>query len=93
MATWTKLKTGDWGLRLSLDEAVEGRTVTVRKKSGETQQKTVGRVLWRGADAALATVASGGHSSYARDDAYCYYRCPVGGFICSPKNGPCHDCE
>jgi hypothetical protein len=34
--------------------------------------------------------ARGGHSG---GGAYCYGRCPVGGFRCCAENGPCHDCE
>ncbi|HSR54035.1 MAG TPA: hypothetical protein VLV83_24670 [Acidobacteriota bacterium] len=37
--------------------------------------------------------SSYGRRSYVYDSAYCGGICPVGGFRCSPKNGPCHDCE
>jgi hypothetical protein len=57
MATYTKLRDGTWGLRGA--GLTAGRAVTVRKKSGETRQETVGRVLWTGPDGTcLATMVS-----------------------------------
>lgn len=48
MATYAKLKDGSWGLKGS--NLVEGASVTVTKKSGETKSERVGKVLFRGAD-------------------------------------------
>jgi hypothetical protein len=60
--TWTKLKDETWGLRGA--DLKEGATVTVVKKSGETQTVTVGKVLWTGPDGVcLARVAPGAASS------------------------------
>ena len=55
-ATYTKLKDGNWGLR------IQGITdnlnaVTVTKKSGEIKTEYVGRILWRGNGIMLATIA------------------------------------
>lgn len=49
MASYTKLKNGDWGLRLP-GKATAGQTITVKKKNGETEKKTIARVLWVGKD-------------------------------------------
>lgn len=56
--TFTKLKTGEWGLRGP--NLAEGERVTVEKRDGSTQTKTVGRVLWtcpNGSGVTVATVA------------------------------------
>ena len=59
MTTYTKLRNGDWGLRI--DGSVEaGATVTATKKSGETKTERVGRVLWAGNGITLASIATNG---------------------------------
>lgn len=45
-----------------------------------------------GADKRRATCNVGGRR-YRRESGYCYYPCPVTRKVCSPENGPCHDCE
>lgn len=43
-----------------------------------------------------APQASGSSRFYPRESGggeYCGGICPVGGFKCSAKNGPCHDCQ
>jgi hypothetical protein len=63
--TWTKLKSGEFGLRGR--GLTEGATVTVTKKDGTTSTATVGKVLWRGDDGmCLATVAGRASSSSGR---------------------------
>lgn len=54
--TYSKLNSGDWGVRVVLDEPFEefpepGTEVTVTKKSGETSQRTVANKVWEGEDA------------------------------------------
>lgn len=49
-ATWTKLKTGDWGIRVKGDKPARGDVVTVTKKSGDTSPAVVDAVLWTGED-------------------------------------------
>lgn len=61
--TWTKLKTGAWGLRGASSILKDGASVVVSKKSGELQNVTVGKVIWSGNGVALATVASSGSTS------------------------------
>jgi len=56
--TYTKLRSGDWGLRGPATILSEGASVTVTKRSGETKPATVGRVLWSGDGVAIATIAS-----------------------------------
>ncbi len=66
MTTYTKLRSGGWGLRGA--HLLPGMTTSVVKKSGETKVETVGRVLWTGKDGvcvatidgSVATVGSAG---------------------------------
>jgi hypothetical protein len=44
--TFAKLNSGDWGLRGPATQLISGATVTVAKKSGETKQLVVGRILY-----------------------------------------------
>lgn len=98
MATWTKLRSGEWGVKVQ-GSARKGQSITVQKKSGETSTVTVEKVVWSGNGVSICAVArkaktccvNGQH--YRRERGYCYYPCPVRGHICSPENGPCHDCE
>jgi hypothetical protein len=49
-ATYTKLKSGDWGLRIIGAEPATGATITVATKSGAAKTEVVGRILWSGPD-------------------------------------------
>ena len=70
-ATYTKLKDGNWGLR------IQGITdnlhaVTVTKKSGEIKTEYVGRILWRGNGIMLATIAKAKRQTrWEREDQEC----------------------
>lgn len=76
-ATYTKLRSGEWGVRV-IGGARQGQTLTVQKKSGETKRETVGRVLWTGSDSrtgqimSLCTIGRGSASSprLRRDGTY-----------------------
>ena len=48
-ASYTKLQSGDWGIRVS-GTVAPGAAVTVTKKDGTTKVETVHQVLWSGAD-------------------------------------------
>jgi hypothetical protein len=48
-ATYTKLKSGTWGIRV-LSAAKPSGSIAVRKASGETKMVTIDRVIWSGAD-------------------------------------------
>jgi len=98
-ATPTKLRNGSWGARVS-GTAGKGETICITTRSGKTWNAKVAAVIWTGNGVSIvATVSTGGPSrsssstSRRRDPNYCYGPCPVRGHICSPKNGPCHDCE
>jgi len=44
-ATFTKLKTGNWGIRATAKVAV-GDRVQVRKKDGSVKTETVAKIVW-----------------------------------------------
>lgn len=54
-ATYSKLRNGDWGVRVQ-GTATVGQTVTVRKKSGETKAERIASVVWVGNGISLCTV-------------------------------------
>ncbi len=62
-ATFTKLKSGEWGIRV-VGTAKAGQTVTVTKKDGTSESKTVGKVIWTGNGVSLCTVAQAQTASY-----------------------------
>lgn len=98
MASYAKLRDGSWGIRVQ-GAAAPGETITVTKRSGETKQETVARVLWSGNGVSLCSIERdggsrrGGYPYRGMGGNYCYYPCPVSGRKCCPQNGPCHDCE
>lgn len=55
-ATYTKLQSGEWGIRVT-GTVSPGVTVPVSKKSGETKTETVGKVVWSGNGVSLCTIA------------------------------------
>lgn len=54
-ATYTKLRSGEWGIRIS-GTAKKGDRVTVTKKSGESKIETVRNVVWSGNGITLCAV-------------------------------------
>lgn len=54
-ASFTKLKSGDWGIYVD-GTAKEGQTVNVSKKDGTTQECVVAKVLWKGKGKSLCAI-------------------------------------
>lgn len=54
-ATYTKLKSGDWGLRVE-GRASPGDRVEVRKKDGTRKYEVVDKVIWTGNGISLCTI-------------------------------------
>lgn len=66
MNTYTKLKSGDWGVRVEGAKVTAGQVVSVRKKSGEVKSETIAKVVWSGNGVSLCAIdaaGSGGGSS------------------------------
>lgn len=55
--TYTKLRSGNWGIR-STSALTVGGSVRVTKKSGETKDETVGPLVWSGNGVWLYAIAS-----------------------------------
>lgn len=62
-ATYTKLRTGAWGLRIVGPTPAPGEQVTVTKRGGVTKREQVRAILWRGDGVALATIAALGEAA------------------------------
>ncbi len=58
---WTKLRSGEWGVKGPAAALQPGAVVEVHKKDGSTSQATVRRVLWTGDGVALAAVEQRGN--------------------------------
>lgn len=56
MLTYTKLRSGSWGIR-STSKIEAGQSVTVTKKSGETKLETIDRVIWTDGKVWLASIS------------------------------------
>jgi hypothetical protein len=55
-ATYTKLKSGDWGLRVTEGNPKSGEYVQAIKKSGEKKHEQIGKILWSGNGVSLCTI-------------------------------------
>ncbi len=99
-ATPTKLRSGDWGARVS-GRVSRGDTITITTRKGKSWTATVEHVIWTGQDrygdgeiSIVATASAGRrrtHRSSHRNSESCGYPCPVTGRRCTPSD-PCHDC-
>lgn len=94
MATYTKLRSGEWGIRME-GAAKPGMTVAVKTKAGKVKSETIAKVVWSGNGISICAISqrpaeASSHSSTKSE--YCGYECPVTGMRCCAKNGPCHDC-
>ena len=57
--TYTKLRTGAWGVRSTAPLTV-GQTVTVEKRDGSRKSETIATIVWRGDGVTLAALAPKG---------------------------------
>ena len=65
MATWQKLKDGSWGVRVA-GSAKAGESVRVTKKSGESQEVVISRVVWSGDGVTLCSVGQASSTGTSR---------------------------
>lgn len=49
-ATWTKLRSGEWGARVIGRQPQRGDVLTVEKRNGETTAVVVQAIVWSGED-------------------------------------------
>jgi len=93
-ATFTKLRSGDWGVRVEGAVPATGASITVAKRDGSRDTVVVERVLWTGDGVALCAIqrrASGGgaRSSGAARRPRSWRPCGYPG--CSPSY--CDECD
>lgn len=82
-ATFTKLRSGAWGVKGH--NLASGRIVRVTKRSGESQMVTIDRVMWHDASGlAIASIAADRPASARRSTRR---SCPTGGNCSSFGNG------
>lgn len=78
MASYTKLKNGDWGVRSNVPVKA-GESVQVTKKSGETKTETIDRIVWSGKGVWLCSLrrsnGSGSGRSGGRSGRYICEEC------------------
>jgi hypothetical protein len=58
-ATFTKLRNGDWGVRVARADGYmpkAGEYVAVTKRDGSKTMKAIGRVVWSNDEVALCTI-------------------------------------
>lgn len=90
-ATFTKLKNGDWGIKVD-GKPGEGSVVTVSKKDGSTSQETVAKVLWSSNGVSICAIVakprkeSSGSGSRSYGQQYGSHKCKNGH---APHPGPC----
>ena len=54
-ASYTKLRSGNWGIRIN-GAAQAGDRVTVTTKAGATKSETIARVIWAGNGVAICAI-------------------------------------
>lgn len=86
MITYTKLKDGTWGVRVSGETVAAGQTITVNKKDGTTKQETIKTIVWSGDGVQLCSVGHA-HKSTATRGNTCA-ECGRGGkLVCDLEDG------
>ena len=55
-AVYTKLRSGEWGLKITGDETCEGEVVIVRKKDGSVNYETVNKIIFENDNYAICTI-------------------------------------
>ena len=105
-ATYTKLRSGDWGIRVQ-GTVEAGAMIVVTKKSGEAKSETVAKVVWSGNGITLCAIgarsSSGGarYGSYAtigarqqvRMDRTGWSGCSCGSIEGRPRESDCRQCQ
>ena len=89
--TYTKLRTGAWGVR-STDRLTVGQTVTVEKRDGSRKQETIHTIVWTGQGVTLAALAPKGAATAAPARGR-RTGCSCGSIEDSPRDSDCASCQ
>jgi hypothetical protein len=54
--TYTKLRTGEWGVRIVGQAPVVGQVVMVQKRNGETKEEAIGGIVWSGGGVTICSI-------------------------------------
>lgn len=106
MATWIKLKSGEWGVRV-VGSAAVGQSVTATNKAGKSSVVVVAKVVWAGNGVSLCAIESrepagaSRHGSYAtigartqaRMDHTGWTGCSCGSIEGNPRPSDCWSCK
>jgi hypothetical protein len=87
--TYTKLRTGAWGVR-STDRLTVGQTVTVTKRDGSVKTETIHTIVWTGQGITLAALAPKGAAAAPRGRRT---GCSCGSIEDSPRDSDCAGCQ
>lgn len=87
--TYTKLRSGEWGLRFTEDPPPIGSAVTVQKRDGTAKTETVGSVVWQNQEITLTTIARA-RKSWVHDGRGCHTDGECSS-VCRPSTCPCGD--
>lgn len=98
-ATYTKLNSGEWGVRVEGARPSVGDVLDVRKRSGETKQERVAGIVWEGNGVVLCTISAAAKRRGGRDysdgcdcsDGCCSRGCHCS-YDCNCRGGPIYDC-
>lgn len=96
-ASYTKLKSGAWGVRV-LGTVQQGQSVTVTKKDGGTKEETVKTVIWSGQKEGqtITLCAIARRQAPRRSGCECDEDCCAGGCHCDSscncRGGNIYDC-
>jgi hypothetical protein len=55
-ASYTKLRSGDWGLKIIDDDVEAGDTVPVRKRDGSINYETIDRIIYENSSYFICTI-------------------------------------
>jgi len=92
--TYTKLKSGNWGVR-STEALITGQTITVTKKDGGTKTETVDKVVWSGNGVWIAATRALTTTGPSRQRSYRGTRtgCGCGSIEDTPRLSDCRSCR
>ena len=56
-ATYQRLRSGEWGLRVQSESAQGGDIAVATRKNGAATRKLIGKVVWQGQGVSLCTIS------------------------------------
>lgn len=89
-ATYAKLRSGEWGVRVTGPRPSRGDRVTVTTRAGAVREAYVDSIVWEGGGVTLCTVVGDGQRGGSGRSSRAYRSsrsCPTGGNCSSVGNG------